>query len=372
MGKGRAVGGGAGAAPRVDDLILVQVVLRCAAGNRETEACVHRPDVGEVETRVHLAGGFGAGPRGLFEVAGVVAHQHVRAGGEVRARAFERTARNHVHGAGERGAGHVRGGGKRNLHAGEVVDRDHVERRVASGAAAGMSRRQAEAVDGDRHVRAGHAVDRHFAGEATGAFDRDAGEKFHELRHVALRDETEFVGGDHRAQVRREALLVDRDRRAFHLLRRSHDETIEPHRVRVPGGGGLGPAQRKIDDRALTGCDVGRRGIEGQAGVEDLQSDRARRHTGKAKVTAGIGERFLARRFEHDAGILEVVAAAGTRHATFDAAVTGRIRTPGRISSRGGKYRRERSDQTQEQGNPDRHGVRRGKETLNQQAEKMG
>ena len=103
VGKRHAVGRGAGAAPGVDDLVLVEVVLRAAGGDGEAEAIVDRTDVNEIETRVHLARGFLPRAGRLFEIAGVVAHQHVGAHREAGPGALKRAARNHVHRTGEGG-----------------------------------------------------------------------------------------------------------------------------------------------------------------------------------------------------------------------------------------------------------------------------
>ena len=209
------------------------------------------------------------------KIPGVVAHQDVDAVVEHRPGALERTPRHHVDAAGERRTLRLGRGGIRYLDAREVVDRDHVGLDVAGGGTAGGGG-DIEAVDCDRHVGRGYAVDRDVARVATGVIDGDAGHEFQELRHVALGHAAKLVRRDYVFDIGGKALLIYRERGGVHLARGLDPKRVEFNDRAVGFGSGCGHGDVMLG--SLSGGDESQRGQGRQAGVEGRHTRRAGRY----------------------------------------------------------------------------------------------
>ena len=237
VGKRGAVGRILHAAPEILDLRFAGVLAVHTGGESEAEAFVHRREVGEIETGVNLPRGT-PGRGGLTPMLDVIAHQKISAEISRGARAFERAARDEIHGPGEGVALRVGRRREGHLDAGEVVDRHLIEADAPRGAAAAAADRtgEAEAVERDGDVNGRHAVQRNIAGVAPGVVDVHAGHKFHELGDVALGDVAKLIGGDDVLHVGGEPLFIDREGGGAHLARGGDDEIVEFHDRAVGGG----------------------------------------------------------------------------------------------------------------------------------------
>jgi hypothetical protein len=149
------------------------------------------------------------------------------------------------------------------------------------------------------------------------------GQEFHELADAAVGDGAEFVGGDDVDDVLGEALLVDGERRALHLLGGRNDERIELHdfarRPRCPRAAGEGD----VALHRLSGCHHHGLLVRAQTGEEDLHRHRAGRDPREPVGADGIGERLQGGAFDGQAGVLEVFAAARIEDPAFDGAGGG-------------------------------------------------
>ena len=107
VGQRGAVGHAERAAPGGHEAVGVVILIGGAGGEREAEALVYGHDGAEIETGADGAREPVVGRGRFAEVAGVVAHQDEDAAVEHRLGALESALRDHVHRAGERGAGRL-------------------------------------------------------------------------------------------------------------------------------------------------------------------------------------------------------------------------------------------------------------------------
>src|SRR3954471_6410451 len=108
--------------------------------------------------------------RGLVEMTVIVPHHDEHAALKFGLRAFERTPRNHVYGAGQRCALRLRRGRLDNLHPRNIVNRNKVQG-DSSTSAANPCAREIEASHRYRHIATGHAVDHDVACVTTAIVD---------------------------------------------------------------------------------------------------------------------------------------------------------------------------------------------------------
>ena len=310
-GERAAVGRGAHAAPEILVVPLAAILLRAAARQRVPKILVHRLDVGEIKAGMNLARGVVARTGGGVEGALVVAHEDVGAQVELRTGARKRAARDEVHRTGEGRAGRFRRRRMQDLDAREVVEGHRIQFHgtivaVARGETAGA--RHVEAPDRHGHAAGRRAVDRDFARVAAAILDVDARHQLQELPDAALGHTAEFVGRGDVPDIRRVALLVDRDRRGVHLLRGSHDK------VRKPDGVVRGEVD--VMHHGRTGGDGHGAGMLGQPGERGPDRGGAGGNVGEPILAVRIGEGLQPGVFDGDAGVLQKFSAAWVEDAT--------------------------------------------------------
>ena len=312
-GIGCSVGGGVRAAPDVLDHRRVSHAGRIAAREGEAPDLAQRGDHRDVEARkIFLK------RRRLTEIAAVVEQRNERARSARRTRTLESGPRHHVDGSREGRALGIRGRRKRHLDPRDIArgkDVHGVAATRAAVAATADGTRHTKAVDGNRHVGGGHAVDREFAR----AIHTHTREKLDELRDVAIRHVAKLVGRDHAAQVGSEALLVDRDGGAAHLARVANHERIELHR-RAGVRRSRECRERNLDQRGAARLDRHRLYRRREAGIEDAQPRGPARHVAQHETAVRVGERLQQRAVDGEPRPFEVRAGSRLEDTSRDRA----------------------------------------------------
>ena len=237
---------------------------------------------------------------------------------ELGAAAFERVFADHVHVAREAAGGIGGRGHLGDLDARDVIDRDLDEVEFA---------RRTDACG----IGHGGAVSHYVGHGAAEAADRDRGrhlvlvadgharQEAHEFGDVAFRDVAEGVGGDDVLDVRREALLVGRERLAFGEFGSREHERIEFHDAGlVAGGRPAGEADVAHDGlaRRERQCDL----LRIQPGIKRIQRHRAAGDPGEPEDSVAVGERGEVGALDGHADVEEVLAGDLALHAAGDGA----------------------------------------------------
>ena len=286
-------------------------------GNHDAETLRDRPrevQAGAREDLVRLL--VPVRVRCLPEIEILVVADQVERVAQLAVAAFERALADEVNRAGE-GVGGVGGRGDfGDLDARNVVQchRAHVDGARGTNPDVGGGR----AVVGDRR----HATADTAEGDAGDVrhvvLDGNPGQKLHELAHGAGEHVAELVGRHHVLDVRREALLVDRDGLRVRLALLGNDEGVE-----LDGAvGGLAVARERRQEDILLDPTAGRHdercGGEIEVGEEHLECDRPARHPSDAEAAVLVGEDRRGRALDRDAGVGQVLAGANVEHPTGD------------------------------------------------------
>ena len=259
-------------------LLVLDILAARTAGDDDPEVAIHGQRVVELEARPNLV------DLGVVEERGTVQLRPQRCAGEIDvvvergALPLECALADEVDGTGERigrrgGRGHLG-----DLDARQVVDRHlaEIEETRVAGDVGGVG--ELRAIGRDRRhggAEAPHTDARRRGLVARAIVERgDAGQELHHLRHIAVHHVAEGVRRHDELHVRREALLVIRDRHRIGLAGGSHDEGIELH---CAARGARG-AERDVAFDALAGGNRHRDGERRETRVEDLEDGLARRH----------------------------------------------------------------------------------------------
>ena len=178
----------------------------------------------------------------------------------------------------------------------------------------GLRARLIEAVDRDRRVVGGSAVELDVHRLAADPRDGYARHGLEELADAAIGGRAEFVGGDDLAHVGGEALIIDGDRRAIHVAGRGDDELAEFYRAGARRGVFAEGAEVEILAEALTRVDDNGRGFRSESCVENPDTSGAGGHARKCVEAQRVGERGQAGPIDGDAGALENLAVGGEGH----------------------------------------------------------